>query len=91
MTDRLIKSGWHWQFGYLRVREKDEDGVYAYEGPSGQLIMSTLPRHRHYMYMDQWQDDETGEMYVTDSPVPRVYDGRFKAWPLRLRSAPPAR
>lgn len=86
MKDRLVKTGWHWSFGYLRVPDKDEENTYAYESPEGRLVMSTMPLHKHRMYMAQWQDAETGEMYVTDDPAPRVYTGRFRAWPPRPQS-----
>lgn len=78
MKDRLISTGWNWQYGWTRAPVHDTEGVYAYEGPNGQIITSSVPRHKDYMFMAKWEDAETGEVYVTDDPSPRVYSGKLR-------------
>lgn len=76
--DKKIKSGWHWTFGWMRRPDYDTSNQFAYEGPDGEIIMSSMFVHRKNMYMAQYEDAETGELYVTDDPAPRVYCGKLR-------------
>jgi len=78
--DKLIVSGWHHSFGWLRRPELDEahEG-FCYEEPDGDIVISTDPRHREAMYLDcRWDDDEK-ETYTSISALPRVYKGKKNA------------
>jgi hypothetical protein len=66
-TDKLLKHGWHWSFGWLRRPEYDLDYWYCYEHPDGELWMAKLPA----LYLDCRMDSKTGEIYTCRSPIPR--------------------
>lgn len=67
MTDKLIKHGWHWSFGWLRRPEYDEPGWFCYEHPDGDMWMAKFPR----LYLDCREDEDTGEQYTCRAPIPR--------------------
>jgi hypothetical protein len=64
-NDTYIKSGWHWSFGWLRRPEMDESIGYCYEDGEGDLIYSTRPDHKLVCYLDCFQDQVSGEKYLT--------------------------
>lgn len=72
MEDKFLCSGWHYTFGWLRRPELDMDGHHAYEDGDGDLYFSASPLHEHAMYLDCWEDADTGEKYLCVSKVPRV-------------------
>jgi hypothetical protein len=67
MTDKLIKSGFHWSFGWMRKKSEDCEHGYAYEHPDGDLIWTPRMDHKLIAYLDCFQDAETGEKYVAFS------------------------
>jgi hypothetical protein len=73
-NDRLVGIGWHWNFGILRCSEFDNEEGYrgfCYEFPSGKLrIYSQREDHNKICFFNQWQDADTGEMYLTFDPRP---------------------
>ena len=71
MTDKLMRHGWHWSFGWLRRPELDQDGLYCYEQPDGDLILSGRPAHKIAIYLDCRMDEETGDEYACFAPIPR--------------------
>lgn len=71
MTDTIKRHGWHWSFGILRRPELDQQGMYCYENPDGDLIYSRRREHKHQMYMDSRVDEDTGEEYSCLAPIPR--------------------
>jgi len=71
MTDRLLKHGWHWTFGWLRRPEMDQDGMYCYEEPNGDLIFSKRAEHRVQLYLDCRYDEEVQEPYTCLARLPR--------------------
>jgi len=73
VSDKILCSGWHWSFGWLRRPEIDEDGMFAYEDGDGDLIYSENPCHKHGAYLACLQDEQTKERYLTFSFVPKVY------------------
>jgi len=73
-TDRILSSGWHHTFGWLRrVDLDDEDqGIWAYETPDGDEVYSPHPRHKKAAFLDCWET-EAGEKYLSFSAVPKVH------------------
>lgn len=65
MSDKYIKSGFHWSFGWLRRPELDSNDGYCYEDGEGDLIFSPRADHHLVCYLDCFQDAETGEKYLT--------------------------
>jgi hypothetical protein len=72
-TDKVIASGWHHTFGWLRRPELDdaEQGLWAYESPDGDEVYSPNPRHKRVAYLDCWET-EAGEKYLSFSPDPKT-------------------
>jgi hypothetical protein len=70
---KVIKSGWHHSFGWLRRPELDdrEMNLWAYEEPNGDHRMSSDPRHERAAYLDLWEAPG-GERYFAFSVVPRT-------------------
>jgi hypothetical protein len=69
--DPIIKHGWHWEFGWLRRPENDQDGMFCYEEPDGDLILSARPAHEIAIYLDCRVDTKTGEKYTCFAKIPR--------------------
>lgn len=69
--DKIIKHGWHWEFGWLRRPEMDQEGLHCYEEPDGDLVMSAHPAHSIAMYLDCRKDEETGELYTCIARIPK--------------------
>ena len=78
MEDKLLCSGWHYTFGWLRRLDLDIDGHYGYEDGDGDLYFTCDPRHEHGLYLDCWEDAETGEKYLCFSKVPRIMSKKRK-------------
>jgi len=71
-TDRLIFTGWHWSFGWLRRPELDEDEIgYCYEDGDGTLYFTAKPAHRRALLLDCWET-ENGERYLAFHPIPSM-------------------
>jgi hypothetical protein len=73
VSDKILCSGWHWSFGWLRRPELDDNGGFAYEDGDGDLVFSHNAWHRHAAYLACLQDKETKEKYLTFSHVPKSY------------------
>jgi hypothetical protein len=69
--DPIIKHGWHWSFGWLRRPECDQDGMFCYEEPDGDLVLSTWPSHKTAIYLDCRIEIKTGEKYTCFARIPR--------------------
>lgn len=69
--DQIVRHGWHWEFGWLRRPELDQDGYYCYEEPDGDLVLTPRPSHKRAIYMDCRRDKMTGELYTCFAPVPK--------------------
>ena len=70
MTDEYVKSGWHWQFGWLRREDQDCEHGYCYEEPDGNLVWSPRMDHRKVVYLDCMLDKATGEKYLCLNKLP---------------------
>ena len=72
-NDRLVRSGWHWEFGFLRRSELDDKEGYrgfCYEYPDGDMIYTERADHASICFINEWTDDETGERFLTLDPRP---------------------
>ena len=74
MADKILCSGWHWSFGWLRRPEMDYDGMFAYEDGDGDMVFSPDPCHKENAYLACMQDTFSGEKYLTFSTLPRTYN-----------------
>lgn len=70
MSDQIVSTGWHWQYGWLRRPELDDANGYCYEEPDGDRVYTPSLRHRKAMRLTCWLDAETGEKYLAISHVP---------------------
>jgi hypothetical protein len=70
MRDRLIKSGWHWSFGWLRRPELDDENGYCFEDGEGDLIFSPRKDHHLVCYLNCYEDAKTKEKYLTMNQEP---------------------
>lgn len=68
--DKLISTGWHWQYGWLRRPELDNEDGYCYEEPDGNLVFSPLLRHRKALRLSCWYDAKIGENYLVLNHAP---------------------
>ena len=59
MTDERISSGWHYNYGWLRRPELDDENGYAYEEMDGDLIYTKRIGHSVRVYLDCWRDAKT--------------------------------
>jgi len=82
MVRRLVSTGWHWQYGWLRRPELDDSAVrgFVYERADGDLVVSSQPRHEKAMLLNLWEDDD-GAMIFRASVVPRELPARYGARP----------
>jgi hypothetical protein len=64
VNDKVIRSGWHWQFGWLRRRDLDDDNGYCYEEPDGDLLYFRDSENKNMVYLDQRLDHRTGSPYL---------------------------
>lgn len=70
MKDKLINSGWHHSYGWLRRPEMDTGIWFCYEEPDGDLIYTDDPRHTTRAFLNCWEDKKTGECYLAFSKIP---------------------
>ena len=61
---RYVTSGWHWQFGWLRRPEKDDEYGYCYEEPDGDLLYFQRRSTKVAAFLDVMRDENTGEKYL---------------------------
>ena len=64
VKDRLISSGWHWSYGWLRRSDMDDENGYCYEEPDGDLVYTARRDHRTACYLECRHDERTGENYL---------------------------
>lgn len=69
-SDKLISTGWHWQYGWMRRPELDDANGYCYEEPDGNLVFTPSLRHRRALRLSCWFDAELQENYLVLSHVP---------------------
>lgn len=70
MSDQLLKSGFHWSFGWLRRTEMDDENGYCYEENDGDLLYTSRPDHKTMCHLDCYRDSLTGEKYLVFSQGP---------------------
>ena len=64
VKDAVIRSGWHWQFGWLRRRDLDDENGYCYEEPDGDRLYFRDKENANMVYLDQRLDPRTGSHYL---------------------------
>lgn len=64
IADEYIKSGWHWEFGWLRRPEKDDENGYCYEEPDGDLLYFHKRSVIRVAFLDVMRDSKSGETYL---------------------------
>ena len=74
--DQVVRHGWHWTFGWLRRPECDQDNMYCYEEPDGDLVLTSRPAHALSVYLDCRRDRETGELYTCFAHMPKRVKGK---------------
>jgi hypothetical protein len=69
VTDKIINAIWHWQAGWLRRPEMDNEHGYCYEEPDGDLVYTSNPKHKKHLRLCVWLTPE-GEFYLSVSKAP---------------------
>lgn len=64
VVDRTVRTGWHWEFGWLRRRDLDNQNGYCYEEPDGDQVYFPNETAKNMVLLDQRIDSVTGEAYV---------------------------
>jgi hypothetical protein len=72
MKDKILCSGWHDTFGWLRRPELDDDLNFTYETPDGTIVVSCEALHQKRMHLSAFEDAKTKEKYVSASQFPYV-------------------
>jgi len=69
---KLIDIVWHWQVGWLRRPEMDDENGYCYEEPDGDLIYVQERRFKKAARLCIWRE-ESGEKFtsLSKAPMPR--------------------
>lgn len=67
--DKIIKIVWHWQIGWLRRPEMDDENGYCYEEPDGDLVYTRDNRHKKVVRLVVWRQPD-GKLYTTISTAP---------------------
>jgi hypothetical protein len=62
---KVVSTGYHHTYGWLRRPDKDKGFGFAYEHPNGQMVFSSNPQHRKRARMWHLRDIDTGEEYLT--------------------------
>jgi len=62
--DKLISTGWHFSYGWMRRSDMDGGNGYCYEEPNGKLVYSTSRRHKTMMRLERYEDKNTGYRYT---------------------------
>ena len=71
--DRVRCSGWHYTFGWVRRSDLDDELCgFCYEDPEGLIIVSPELHHRHGIYLDCREDQQTKELYLCVSKIPKI-------------------
>lgn len=78
MTRKLVSTGWHWQYGWLRRPELDDTIVrgFVYERPDGDLVITAQPRHEKAMLLNLWKGDD-GALSFAASVIPREIPAQY--------------
>lgn len=78
MSDKFLRSGFHWSFGWLRRPELDDDNGYCYEDGDGDLMFTSRKDHKTLCHLDCMEDAKTGEKYLifSQEPVSVMVDRR---------------
>ena len=63
---KIIRTGYHNTFGWLRRSELDDDNGFCYEAPDGDLVFSGSAHHKNAMLLYELIDPETGDHYLVD-------------------------
>lgn len=71
MQDKLICSGFHYTFGWLRRPELDDENGFCYEQPDGDLVYTKDAHRGKAALLNCWEDVYTQERYLAFSGVPR--------------------
>lgn len=61
--DKLVSTGWHYTYGWLRRPEMDGGNGYCYEEPDGNLVYSAHRQHKTMCRLEQYRRNFTGEKY----------------------------
>ena len=64
MADRVISTGWHHTYGWLRRKELDVRDWWCYEDGDGDLYYTDYPQFKERLMLDCRLDSETGEKYL---------------------------
>lgn len=64
VDDEVIRTGWHWQFGWLRRRDLDDDNGYCYEEPDGDRLYFGDKENINMVYLEQRLDRISGHHYL---------------------------
>lgn len=65
VSDKFIRSGWHWEFGWLRRPEMDTaEGLFCYEEPDGDLLYFGMRSAKVAAFLDVMVDGKSGEKYL---------------------------
>lgn len=60
---KIVKSGMHYTFGWVRHPDGDEPGSYCYEKPDGTLVHTKRRDHRMFAYVHLCKDEFSGESF----------------------------
>ena len=55
----------------MRRPELDQNDMYCYEEPDGDLVFSKRREHQAQLYLDCRRDEELGENYTCLARIPR--------------------
>jgi len=78
MTDNIKKMIWHWEAGWLRRPEMDDNNGFCYEEPDGDLIYSGRAIHSKAAKLAVWEDAETGQEYLTFAHSPGSWTKEYR-------------
>ena len=64
VKDLVVRTGWHWQFGWLRRRDLDDAHGYCYEEPDGDQVFFRDAECQNMVILEERVISETGETYL---------------------------
>jgi hypothetical protein len=64
VKDEYIRSGWHWEFGWLRRPDMDDANGYCYEEPDGDLLYFQHRSTKVAAFLDVMRDEKSGDNYL---------------------------
>ena len=70
-SDKLLFTGWHNTFGWLRRPELDDENGYCYEDGDGTLYFTSRRAHKTAVLLDCWETEQ-GERYLAFHPIPSM-------------------